>query len=191
MLLWANKCLTPFLKVEKSVVGFCIFVYQVKTYAFLVNELRCWESCWLSAQKKIDCICPHISTLYTIIWTHWTPFKVVRPFKVKLTVLNMRSHALPHRLRHQFSGIVAFSQRHFLAYTYGQAGTTRSIYPLLSPGATWPLTPLGSQAIPRRSVSQNTRQPVRLLSLCAGHCISPHPSPLSHGCLLRGAVSRA
>ena len=45
MLLWANKCLTPFLKVEKQVVGFCIFVYQVKTYAFLVNELRCWESC--------------------------------------------------------------------------------------------------------------------------------------------------
>ena len=97
----------------------------------------------------------------------------------------MRSHALPHRLCHQFSGIVAFSQRHFLAYTYGQAGTTRSIYPLLSPGATWPLTPLGSQAIPWRSVPQNTRQPVRLLSLCAGHCISPHPSPLSHGCLLR------
>ena len=31
MLLWVNKCLTPFLKVEKSVVGFCIFVYQVKT----------------------------------------------------------------------------------------------------------------------------------------------------------------
>ena len=53
MLLWANKCLTPFLKVEKSVVGFCIFVYQVKTYAFLVNEIRCWESCWLSAQKKL------------------------------------------------------------------------------------------------------------------------------------------
>ena len=97
----------------------------------------------------------------------------------------MRSHALPHRLCHQFSGIVAFSQRHFLAYTYGQAGTTRSIYPLLSPGATWPLTPLWSQAIPRRSVPQNTRQPVRFLSLCAGHCISPHPSPLSHGCLLR------
>ena len=97
----------------------------------------------------------------------------------------MRSHALPHRLCHQLSGIVAFSQRHFLAYTYGQAGTTRSIYPLLSPGATWPLTPLGSQAIPRRSVPQNTRQPVRFLSLCAGHCISPHPSPLSHGCLLR------
>ena len=70
MLLWANKCLTPFLKVEKSVVGFCIFVYQVKTYAFLVNELRCWESCWLSAQKKIDCIRPPISTLYTIKWTH-------------------------------------------------------------------------------------------------------------------------
>ena len=69
-LLWANKCLTPFLKVEKSVVGFCIFVYQVKTYAFLVNELRCWESCWMSAQKKIDCIRPPISTLYTIIWTH-------------------------------------------------------------------------------------------------------------------------
>ena len=97
----------------------------------------------------------------------------------------MRSHALPHRLCHQFSDTVAFSQRHFLAYTYGQAGTTRSIYPLLSPGATWPLTPLGSQAIPRRSVPQNTRQPVRLLSLCAGHCIFPHPSPLSHGCLLR------
>ena len=84
MFLWAKKCWTPFLKVEKSVVGFCIFVYQVKTYAFLVNELRCWESCWLSAQKKIDCIRPPISTLYTIIWTHWTPFKVVRPFKVRL-----------------------------------------------------------------------------------------------------------
>ena len=28
------------------------FVYQIKKYAFLVNELRCWESCWLSAQKK-------------------------------------------------------------------------------------------------------------------------------------------
>ena len=60
------------------------------------------------------------------------------------------------RLCHQFSGIVAFSQRHFLAYTYGQVGTTRSIYPLLSPGATWPLTPLGSQAIPRRPVSQDS-----------------------------------
>ena len=38
MLLWPTKCLTPFLKVEKSVVGFCIFVYQVKTYAFLVKS---------------------------------------------------------------------------------------------------------------------------------------------------------
>ena len=72
MLLWANKCLTPFLKVQKSVVGFCIFVYQVQTYAFLVNKLSCWESCWLSAQKKrlTVGICPLISTLYTIIWTH-------------------------------------------------------------------------------------------------------------------------
>ena len=34
----------------------------------------------------------------------------------------MRSHALPHRLCHQFSGIVAFSQRHFLAYTYVWTG---------------------------------------------------------------------
>ena len=58
---------------------------------------------------------------------------------------DIRSHALPHRLCHQCSGIVAFSQTHFLVYTYGQAGTTRSIYPLLSPGATWPLTPLGTK----------------------------------------------
>ena len=42
MLPWENKCLTPFLKVEKSVVGFYIFVYQVKTNSFLVKELRCW-----------------------------------------------------------------------------------------------------------------------------------------------------
>ena len=30
-------------------------------------------------------------------------------------IFNMRSHALPHRLCHQFSGIVAFSQIHFQA----------------------------------------------------------------------------
>ena len=37
---------------EKSVVGFYIFVYQIKTNSFLVKELRCWESFRLSAKKK-------------------------------------------------------------------------------------------------------------------------------------------
>ena len=68
MLLWPTRSLTAFLKVKKSVVGFYIFVYQVKTNSFLVKELRCWESFWLSAKKKIDWIRSPIATLFTIIW---------------------------------------------------------------------------------------------------------------------------
>ena len=96
MLLLPNKSLTTFLKWKNQSLGFVFLFAKLKyTYAFLINQLRCWESC--CQRKKSLTVFALPFRRYIRLYGH-IEHRIVRPLKVRY-LPGMRSRDIFGRLR--------------------------------------------------------------------------------------------